>query len=186
MRLFVAIDPPADVLDNLGAWLDQVRPLAKLAWSPVENLHITTKFVGEWPERPLDKTAPGLEEMKMALAAVAIPEPVDIEIRGLGWFPNPHRPRVFWAGVEAREPLRNLARATEQATAQLGVPVEERPYSPHVTLARIRNPVPLDSLREAVSKHETQTFGQFRASAFYLYLSAGGRYTRLMEFPLSS
>jgi 2'-5' RNA ligase len=179
MRLFVAIDIPVDVKDNLRALLDRFKPLAKLNWSPVDNLHITTKFIGEWPETRLD-------EMKTALPAVSAPGPIDIEIRGLGWFPNPRHPRVFWAGVEGSEPLGNLARVTEQATAKLGVPVEERPYSPHLTLARIRNPVPLHSLREAVSTHESQSFGRFRASAFYLYLSAGGRYTRLKEFALNS
>jgi 2'-5' RNA ligase len=175
MRLFVAIDIPAEVLNNLSTWLDRVKPLAKITWSPAENLHITTKFIGEWPEARLD-------EMKTALATVAITDPIDIEIRGLGWFPNPGHPRVFWAGIEAGDALRNLARATEQTTAQLGVPVEERAYSPHLTLARIRNPAVLDSLREAASKRDAHSFGRFRASAFYLYLSAGGRYTRLKEF----
>ena len=179
MRLFVAIDIPPEVKDSLRALLDRWKPLAKLNWSPVDNLHITTKFIGEWPEARLD-------EMKAGLSEVPVPGPIDIEIRGLGWFPNPRHPRVFWAGIEAGELLRDLARATEQATAKRGVPVEERPYSPHLTLARIRTPVPLHSLREAVSTHESQSFGQFRASAFYLYLSAGGRYTRLKEFSLSS
>jgi 2'-5' RNA ligase len=177
MRLFVAIDIPVDVKDNLRALLDRWKPLAKLNWSPVDNLHITTKFIGEWSE-------PRLDQMKTALAEISPPGPIDIEIRSLGWFPNPRYPRVFWAGIEAGEPLHNLARATEQASAKLGVPVEERPYSPHLTLARIRTPVPLYSLREAVSAHESQSFGRFRASAFHLYLSAGGRYTRLKEFSL--
>jgi RNA 2',3'-cyclic 3'-phosphodiesterase len=177
MRLFVAIDIPADVSDNLRALLDRLKPLAKLAWSPLNNLHITTKFIGEWPEARL-------EEMTTALAAASTPGAIDIEIRGLGWFPNPRRPRVFWAGVEAGEPLRVLARSTEQAAAKLGVPVEDRPYSPHLTLARIKSPVPLQPLCEAVSTRESESFGRFRASAFYLYLSASGRYTRLKEFAL--
>ena len=134
MRLFVAIDIPPEVKDSLRALLDRWKPLAKLNWSPVDNLHITTKFIGEWPEARLD-------EMKTALAEVPVPGPIDIEIRGLGWFPNPRHPRVFWAGIEAGELLRDLARATEQATAKRGVPVEERPYSPHLTLARIRSPM---------------------------------------------
>jgi 2'-5' RNA ligase len=136
------------------------------------------EFIGEWPEERL-------EEMKRALAAVAVPDSIDIEIRGLGWFPNPRQPRVFWAGVETSEPLRSLVKATEQAVAKLGVPTEERPYSPHLTLARIRDRVPLAALRDALASHESQSFGAFHASAFYLYLSAGGKYTRLAEFPLA-
>jgi 2'-5' RNA ligase len=54
MRLFTAIDLPAEVLDPLREFLARLRPLAKLHWSPVENLHITTKFIGEWPEARID------------------------------------------------------------------------------------------------------------------------------------
>src|SRR5580700_8022094 len=129
MRLFVAIDIPAAVIENLQALLDRLKPLAKLAWSPVNNLHITTKFIGEWPEARLD-------EMKTALRGVVQTGPINLAVRGVGWFPNPRRPQVFWAGVDAGEPLAALARATEQAVLRLGVPAETREYSPHLTLAR--------------------------------------------------
>jgi len=180
MRLFTAIDIPEDVMEGLRSLLKRLKPLAKLSWSPVENLHITTKFIGEWPEERLD-------EMKRALAATPAPFPVEIAVRGLGWFPNERRPRVFWAGIEGGEPLRSLAHATEQAVAQLGVPVEERPYSPHLTLARIKEAVPLDTLRQALQAMPSECgfdFGSFRASSFFLYLSANGRYTQLARFPI--
>src|SRR5205085_1953986 len=128
-RLFTAIDLPAETRAALGALLDRLRPLAPLRWSPVENLHITTKFIGEWPEARLDG-------VKRALATVA-PQPVAIGVRGLGWFPDANRPRVLWAGIDAGAPLKNLARETERAVAKLGVTVEMREYSPHLTLARI-------------------------------------------------
>lgn len=180
MRLFVAIDIPAGVKDELRVALARLRPLAKLQWSPVDNMHITTKFIGEWPgER--------IEEMKSTLAAVGSPGPFSIDVGGLGWFPNARRPRVFWAGVHAGAPLETLARSTEEAVATLGVPVEERPYSPHLTLARIRNPVApdaLERLRGAAAIFEAQSFGSFYPPAFYLYLSAGGKYSRLAEYSL--
>jgi 2'-5' RNA ligase len=175
MRLFTAIDIPADVMEGLRSLLKRLKPLAKLSWSRAENLHITTKFIGEWPEERLD-------EMKRALAATRVPAPIEIAVRGLGWFPNERRPRVFWA-----DPLRALAQATEQALAQLGVPVEERAYSPHLTLARIKEAVPLDALRKALEALPSECgfdFGSFRASSFFLYLSANGRYTQLARFPI--
>ena len=137
MRLFTAIDIPTDVKDHILALLNRLRPLAKISWSPVENLHITTKFIGEWPD-------PRLDEIKRALSAVSPAAAFDIEVRGLGWFPNPRHPRVFWVGVDGGQPLRALAHATEQAVAALGVPVEQRPYSPHLTLARIKDRVALE------------------------------------------
>lgn len=182
MRLFTAIDIPEDVRANLRALLARWKPLAPIHWSPVRNLHITTKFIGEWPEARID-------EIKTALSAIPCKGPIEIEVRGLGWFPNDRRPRVLWVGIReagegAGERLMNLVRATEQALAALGVPVEERPFAPHLTLARIREAVPLDALRSAIVKKTGADFGAFRAEEFSLYLSAGGRYTQLAAFPL--
>jgi 2'-5' RNA ligase len=180
MRLFTALDISEEVRSALGAAIARWKPLAKISWSPIDHLHITTKFIGEWPEARLG-------ELKETLAAVPSMGSIEIAIRGIGWFPNQRRPRVLWAGVEADESLAKLANATGQAVAALGVPVEERPYSPHLTLARIREPIsqsgPLDSLRAKVAKADTD-FGAFRAAQHTLYLSAGGRYTPLVTFPL--
>jgi 2'-5' RNA ligase len=180
MRLFAAIDIPADLTEALRSFVDRLRPTAEIKWSPLENLHITTKFIGEWPEQRLD-------EMKRALASVPVSGAFAIAVKGLGWFPNPRRPRVFWAGVDGAEPLRALARATEQAVSKLGVPVEERDYSPHLTLARIRETVALDRLHATLESLPAGCgfdFGFFKATQFFLYLLAGGEYTQLAEFPL--
>jgi 2'-5' RNA ligase len=180
MRLFVAIDIPDAVRAALESFQAKLRPTAKLNWSPVANLHITTKFIGEWPE---DRIA----DMTLALAAVRVAGPIEIRVKGIGWFPNERRPRVFWAGVDGGEPLRVLARATEQAAAAAGVPTEERSFSPHLTLARIREAVPLEALQaklQSITEGGEIDFGAFRASHFVLYLSRGGKYTRLTEFPL--
>ena len=178
MRLFTAIDIPPEIGNKLRALVDRLRPLADLKWNLADDLHLTIKFIGEWPEDRLD-------ELQRTLAGVDISQPVEIQVRGLGWFPNPRRPHVFWAGIEAGETLKTLARSTEQAVAKLGVPVEDRPYSPHLTLARIKDRTPLGALRDAIHGLESQAFGAFRASAFFLYLSSNGKYTRLAEFRLS-
>ena len=213
MRLFTAIDISAEVRENLRAFLARLKPLAKVSWSSVENLHITSKFIGEWPEKRLD-------EMKRALESIPATGGIEISIQGVGWFPDERRPRVFWAGVEAGESLGALAAATDRATAALGVPLESRAYAPHLTLARIREPLALGALQEAIaglgggspdprfidqdaprlalreaSAAEARAparewgpappFGNFRAMAYFLYLSMGGRYTKLAEFPLS-
>jgi 2'-5' RNA ligase len=180
MRLFTAIDIPADLTEALRSFVNRLRPSAEIGWSPVENLHVTTKFIGDWPEHRLD-------EMKNVLASVPVNRAIDITVKGVGWFPNSRRPRVFWAGIEGEEPLLDLARATEHALAQLGVPVEERAYSPHLTLARIREAVPLDRLQQTLRSFPAGCgfdFGSFKATQFFLYLSAGGKYTQLAEFPL--
>jgi 2'-5' RNA ligase len=178
MRLFTAIDMPRDVQSQLSALLDRLRPAAKLSWSTVEKLHITTKFIGEWPEERLD-------EMKRALGKVSAAGAIRIAVRGLGWFPNPRNPRVFWAGVEGGEELKSLARATEQAVHAIGVPLEDREYTPHLTLARIRERGRLDDLVKTVTSLESTDFGAFEARAFYLYLSRAGQYSKLGEFAIT-
>jgi len=182
MRLFTAIDLPREVVTSLRKLIDSLRPAAPdLRWSPPANLHITTKFIGEWPEARLD-------ELKAVLAAIPRRPPFPIAVRGLGWFPNPHNPRIFWAGVQAPDELRTLARATEQSLAALGVPVEDRPYSPHLTLARVKAPANLTALRQRIAALPAVDFGEFQPAAHHLYLSTmgpdGSIYTRLAEFPL--
>ncbi len=181
MRLFTAIDIPGEVREALHSFMRRLKPLAKLSWSPAENLHITTKFIGEWPEARI-------EEMQRALATVCEPSaeaPIAITIKGIGWFPDARKPRVFWAGVEGGPALAELAGRTEKAAAALGVPVETRAFSPHLTLARIRTAVALGPLRAELASLPSGCgfdFGSFEASRFFLYLSAGGKYTKLQSY----
>jgi len=181
MRLFTALDLSAEVISNLKKLLLRLRPAAEIRWSPPENLHVTTKFIGEWP-------AERLEELKAALAGLPARAPIPVRIRRVGFFPNPHAPRVFWCGVEAAE-LGALAADTDRATAALGVPSEERAYSPHLTLARIKEPVSLQPLREIIASLPSLEFGDFEADRFFLYHSrmnpAGSVYTKLAEFRLA-
>src|SRR5438132_13898352 len=101
MRLFVALDLPDPILQSLDALTTRLRPLAPIRWSVVAGLHITTKFIGDWPE-------PRLAELTSALTKVPRTGPIPIEVRDLGWFPNPHSPQTFWAAVHST-PLRILA-----------------------------------------------------------------------------
>lgn len=178
MRLFAAIDIPGEVKDKLRALLDRVRPTADINWSPIENLHVTTKFMGEWPEHRL-------QEMERALSGIGRSGAIGITVRGIGWFPNPRNPRVFWAGIEGGEALQRLAQATDDAVGAIGIAREERKYSPHLTLARIRDRVSLAPLYKALEGTGPYQFGDFVATAFYLYLSKGGRYIKLADFPLT-
>ena len=181
MRLFTALDLPPDVVARLEELLAHLKPTAKIAWSPPANLHITTKFIGEWPE-------PRLEELRRALASLPARPPIDVHIRKVGFFPNPHSPRNFWCGIEAPG-LGPLAEDTDRATARLGIKSENRPYTPHLTLARIKEKLDLQPLREAIASQPSLEFGAFTAAGFFLYRSqlhpAGSVYTKLAEFPFS-
>jgi RNA 2',3'-cyclic 3'-phosphodiesterase len=180
MRLFTALDLPCDVIDKLDELLARLRPTAPIHWSTASNLHITTKFIGEWPEARL-------EELKTSLAGLGARDPIPVHIKDLGVFVNPRKPRIFWCGVDAPA-LAALAADTEAATATLGIAREERPYSPHLTLARIKDGFDITALRTAVVGGSTLDFGRFEARSFFLYLSqpnpGGSVYTKLAEFPI--
>ncbi len=179
MRLFTAIDLPVDLVAALARLIGRLRPTARIKWSPEANLHITTKFIGEWPE---DK----LEQLTGALAPLGAREPFPLEVRGLGFFPNPHSPRVFFAAVHAPQTLVELAHETDAVLANIGVAAEKKPFSPHLTLARIKEPVPMQALRQAIADLESTKLGSFTVDRFYLYRSqlnpSGSVYTKLSDF----
>jgi 2'-5' RNA ligase len=183
MRLFTGISIAPDVVHHLSLLLDHLRPTAHLKWSPVYNLHITTKFIGEWPSEKL-------EILMSALGQIRTREPIEIAVDGLGWLPNPHRPRILFAAVRAPETLEALAKATEVQLESLGVAAEKRPFSPHITLARIKEPNPLVELKRAIAHLPSVNFGMYTAGKFHLFESlrgpAGTVYTHLADFPLTS
>lgn len=209
MRLFTALDLPREVAGNLERLLERLRPLARLRWSPAANLHITTKFIGEWPEERL-------AELEAALRAMPGRAEIDVHIHEVGFFPNARSPRNFWCGIEAPG-LAELAADTDRATASLGIASEKRAYSPHLTLARMpAEKADLRRLHEAlalplagrhgadgaeaplrdratrsigVTGEQSLEFGRFVARGFFLYRSqlkpSGSVYTKLSEFPFS-
>ena len=152
MRLFTAIDLPAEMLLRLERLLSMLRPEALIKWSPLDNLHITTKFIGEWPEQRL-------EELREALAGLTPRETFEVQVRDLGWFPSERSPRVLWAGVQAGPALKQLMADTEERLLKLGVAKDEKAQNPHLTLARIKGPAPLRNLRKKVEELQP---GRFR------------------------
>jgi RNA 2',3'-cyclic 3'-phosphodiesterase len=180
MRLFVALDIPDVVRSAILAIVAKLRPTCRNArWVRIEGLHVTLKFIGETSS---EKAA----EIKTALAAIPSRPSIPMNFRGLGFFPNERRPRVLWAGIEAGTELAGLAASVEAALAALGIPLEERAFSPHLTLARFDTPRGLDALHAAVERAGLLEFGGTTAKEFHLYQSVlkpgGAEYTRLATF----
>ena len=185
MRLFTALDLPADVVGRLEAFIAKLKPTANIAWSKPSNLHVTTRFIGEWPEARLS-------ELQTELGALPPRGSISVHLNRVGFFPNPHQPRNFWCGVEAPG-IEALAADTDGALNRLGLEPEKRAFSPHLTLARIKDRIALQPLREAIAAETEATgldFGRFEAGSFFLYRSelrpSGSVYTKLSEFPFHS
>jgi RNA 2',3'-cyclic 3'-phosphodiesterase len=183
MRLFVALDIPAEVRERLSQYVDRVRIYAPEArWARIESLHVTLKFIGEVIDAKVQEIKTALTEVKGS--------PFEIEFKEIGFFPTPKSARVFWAGVYAGDDLKQLAEATESAVEKAGIAREKRPYHAHLTLARApeggRHCFRL--LQERLSAEPAPQFGTMTAQEFFLYQSqimrGGARYTRLQRFPL--
>jgi 2'-5' RNA ligase len=184
MRLFVALEIPSTVRENLAALLKSLRKVSpQTRWVRPENLHVTLKFIGEVQETKL-------AAIRSALAGARSDQPVTLDFRGLGFFPNEKHPRVFWAGIEASPNLKDLALDIDRATEKLGISREQRPFSPHLTLARFEPPGLPEKLRSAIRENEVRAFGTLRTGQVHLIesklKSSGAEYTTLESFPFAA
>jgi len=194
MRLFIALDIDDEIRQRIGRFLQGVSGFSPAArWVRLESLHITLKFVGEKPSEIVSA-------LQNSLNKVSVP-PFAITFSGTGFFPTPKSPRVFWIGIQAPVELQNLAGAIDEATAQLGIPKEDRAFSPHLTLARKsggsgspsrqkddRPNKVFQRLQEKLTTMPAPEFGTMTAREYFLYQSqlsrSGSRYTKLHGFTI--
>src|SRR5947209_14928511 len=111
--------------------MSEARALPGVRFVRPEGLHVTLKFLGEVSEERAERTVEALRGVRAS--------PFELELRGTGFFPNEKRPRIFWVGLHAHpaDALGQLATQVEEACAVVGFPREQRPFQPHVTLARL-------------------------------------------------
>ena len=185
MRLFVALDLPEaarEAFRNLIARLKKDCPGAR--WVRPKGIHVTLKFIGYVETSNLDS-------IRAALAPIRSKQPVEIEFRGLGFFPNERKPRVLCCGVEASANLASLAADVGRALEPLGIPVESRNFAPHVTLARLEpekiSSAEVQKLVGAAHEIEGKSFGSALEAEFHLFESilkpTGAEYQKLQAFP---
>jgi 2'-5' RNA ligase len=181
MRLFTGIALAPAVVEKISAALTELRPTARVNWTPPENLHITCRFIGAWHE---DR----LKDLKTTLDTVAHTAPIAIGVSRFGFMPNPHRPHFLFAGVQATPGLAALVNSLDDALQPLGLAAETRAYHPHVTLARIKANADIRGLREHIAAMSDFDFGSFAAHEFHLYESRpsdrGSVYTKLATYDL--
>ena len=131
-RLFIAIDIPEVIKKDLAGFVKEL-PVAR--WVPSDQIHLTLRFIGEVGPRTFDA-------IKAALSGLSF-RGFPLTLRGAGHFPPGKRPpRVLWVGVEPSETLMQLQRDLELALIDAGIPPDERPFSPHITLARLKDAAP--------------------------------------------
>ncbi len=183
IRAFIAIELAREVQAGLEGVLSRLRPAAKaVRWVSAGNIHLTLKFLGD---TPLDKIEPLKRSIESEAARHAA---FELQVGGLGAFPNPRRPRVIWVGVKAPEELADLVNGVEKATGPLGFPTEERPFSPHLTLGRVSQHATneeVGALAELLTKTHMESLGISRVDKIHLFRSdlrpTGAVYTSLFQ-----
>jgi 2'-5' RNA ligase len=181
MRAFIAIDLPEPVRAALAEAQQGFRSACRDArWTRPEGIHLTLKFLGEISDAQT-------KQVVEALAQIGPFITFSVEVKGFGFFPQAHRPRVFWAGVTAPMALAELAARIEGRMEKIGFAREDRAFAPHLTLARFQVPRPQPELEAAVAGRATTSLGNFEASEFFLFESKlspqGAQYRKVMRFP---
>jgi len=186
LRAFLAIDPPEEILQAIGRIQGRLQRIIRgeVRWVRPEAIHLTLKFFGDVPESAV-KAIAGV--VGKAAAGVA---PFSLEIGGAGVFPDQRRPRVLWLGMNGDVPrLLSFQQELEVGLGAIGFPAEERPFRPHLTLARIKSSRGLAGLERALEKGAEYGAGEFTASGIGLLRSEltprGAIYTTLEWFPFA-
>jgi 2'-5' RNA ligase len=188
LRAFFAVELPVSIQDTIQqqtARLRQVLDSSLVRWTPPHNIHLTLKFLG-------DVSPANLELLCEMLTREADQFPAfDMRIADLGSFPTSRRPRVIWVGLYAPAVLESLQRGIESAAARLGYAPEDRPFSPHLTIGRVRqdlSPQDLHKIRMGLEAMKVGELGIARVDCAHLYRSdlkpGGSVYTKLYSAPL--
>ncbi len=188
IRSFIAVDLSNEVLGRLESVYHQLKqrlPGAPVRWTPVMNIHLTLKFLGDVSEANLRVL---YEILKRESAKQA---PFEIRVSGIGAFPSLSRPHVIWVGVQASPDLASLQHAIDIETARLGYASDERSFSPHLTLGRVGRSATAEEasqIGKSLSAIQVRDLGISPVQAVHFYRSdlnpQGSVYTRLYSAPL--
>ena len=184
LRAFIAVELPLEIRQNVQRATSSLRrdtgPLIR--WVALENMHLTLKFLGDIPSENVEVLT------QLTVAQADSFNSFDIHLSGIGAFPGPKRPRVIYIGSQAPAELEEFQRRVESATRRLGYKPEERVFSPHLTIGRVRQHVSADDqqkIRRAIEGSTIDSLGTARVNSVHLYKSDlkpnGPVYTKLFS-----
>jgi len=190
LRSFIAVEISADIQRTISESTSFMRnsfqkPLIR--WVQPENIHLTLKFLGDVAPEKLEIIAAALkDEIKSC-------ERFSMTVNGLGAFPNSNHPRIIWIGLNAPPALTELQHYVEQLSSRMGYALEERPFSPHLTIGRIGQDATQAGLAEIKAALDSRPIGDLGTvlvdslNIFKSDLQAGGPvYTRLYRIPMKN
>jgi len=188
LRTFIAVEIPTHIHQAI---LQKTEPLRRaldsaiIRWVPISNIHLTLKFLGDVSPANVDILT------QMLRAETDMLNGFDIHISGIGSFPSLRRPRVLFVGIQASAGLEALDRRIESACARLGYKSEQRGFSPHLTIGRVKQDASASEqqkIRQAIEETKIDSLGTARVNSVHLYKSdlkpTGAVYTQIFSAPL--
>jgi 2'-5' RNA ligase len=184
IRAFLAIDPPEEIFKEINKIQERLRKTLQgdIRWVKPEGIHLTLKFFGYIYDSDIANISDVVKNSVANMKALLL------NVRSIGAFPSVNRPRVLWLGIDGdTDALINLQVKIDAGLESYGFKKEDRPFRPHLTLARIKEPKGLVGLAETVKKNEDYIAGSFTAGGLTLFKSdlkpTGAIYTKLDYFP---
>lgn len=150
VRTFISIPVPNTA--GLEPLVRDLKTVRGVKVSPVKNIHITLKFLGDVPEERLEEVDAIVKD------AVRGVKPGRITVKGFGAFPNTRNPRVLWAGLDTDLPLAEISERIGKGLSRVGLPYDEKPFKPHITVGRVDGKAELTNM---FGKYKTTEFTTF-------------------------
>jgi 2'-5' RNA ligase len=167
--------------------MQRALPGPLIRWVAPQNVHLTLKFLGDVSPAYLEKLAKALK------VEVVTHETFSMSVGGLGSFPNPRKAHIIWIGLDAPPALTALLHGVEAVAETLGYASENRPFSPHLTIGRVRQNASgkdLHRIRSALEETTISTLGTFLVNAVHIFKSDlqldGAVYSHLYSLPMKS
>ncbi|MBI5755827.1 MAG: RNA 2',3'-cyclic phosphodiesterase [Nitrospirae bacterium] len=181
MRCFISISLPEGTKRGIVAIQERLKSSgADVSWTRPEGMHLTMKFLGEVEEKRLSKIETALNR---AVSDISL---FSLNVSEIGIFPDMRRPRVVWIGLkEDGDNLVRLQKGVEEELRKIGFPSENRGFTPHITLGRIRSNRNIEKLLNLIEEEKVIELGSFEVSDVHLMRSelkpAGAVYTELYK-----
>lgn len=187
IRAFIAIELPINVRTYIDQLTQKLRPVTSknIRWIPSSNIHLTLKFLGESAHQSLEFLATTIDQNIKGMTHF------DLSLSHLGTFPNARQPRIVWIGLQPNANLMTLQNFVEKAAQQARFANEDRPFSPHLTIARVREPLTRSEVEQLIVSLQSTSLDTsivIPVKEVILFRSdlhpSGAIYTILRRFPL--
>lgn len=183
VRSFISIELPDGIKSSITELIANIRKTGiDVAWIPAEKIHLTLKFLGNTDDSLIPKIKERISKKLLHYNAFYI------NIIGIGCFPSEKRPRVLWVGVERSDILQSIQMEIDSEVAGLGFEREDRPFSPHLTIGRVRSQKGSAEMLRRFEEFRTADFGAVEVKSIHIMKSelkpAGAEHTSIAEIPI--